>query len=219
MKRWTVSGLRQGNSMRRLGRYDALDTMMSGWRPDELDRPDLWMCHLAYAAKFASCFTPLFRDAAIPATQFGDRPSYQMDPASKREALRKSTWMSEGPTSSWSSRLCRIWILSVPRVSERCCRLPPIRVSGEYSMIKAAAQSGWLDERRAMMESLLSIKRAGADIILTFCKGRRRAAPVTARNESYREPPHPHPGLFSGDHRRVLMVIIAAATARFWIRW
>ncbi len=124
---------------------------------------------MAYAAKYASSFYGPFRDAAESAPQFGDRRSYQMDPANSNEAMREiSLDIEEGadiimvkPALSY---------LDVIRRASREFDLPlaAYNVSGEYSMIKAAAEKGWLDGERVMMEVLTSIKRAGADIIITY---------------------------------------------------
>ena len=124
---------------------------------------------MAYAAKYASSFYGPFRDAADSAPQFGDRHSYQMDPANSKEAMREiSLDIEEGadiimvkPALSY---------LDVIRRASREFDLPlaAYNVSGEYSMIKAAAEKGWLDGERVMMEVLTSIKRAGADIIITY---------------------------------------------------
>ena len=137
---------------------------------DELDRAGFVdIPIMAYAAKFASCFYAPFRDAANSSPQFGDRQSYQMDPANKREALREIDLDVEEGADIIMVKPAMPYLDVISAARERT--LLPIaayQVSGEYSMIKAAAQAGWLDERRAMMESLLSIKRAGAEIILTY---------------------------------------------------
>jgi porphobilinogen synthase len=124
---------------------------------------------MAYAAKFASCFYAPFRDAAHSAPQFGDRQSYQMDPANAREALREiESDIEEGADIVMvKPALPYLDIIAAAR-ARTLLPLAAYQVSGEYSMIKAAAQAGWLDESRAMMESLLAIKRAGADLILTY---------------------------------------------------
>ncbi len=148
---------------------DMMDGRVAAIR-DELDRAgfaDLPI--MAYAAKFASCFYAPFRDAANSSPQFGDRQSYQMDPANKREALREIDLDVEEGADIIMVKPAMPYLDVISAARERT--LLPIaayQVSGEYSMIKAAAQAGWLDERRAMMESLLSIKRAGAEIILTY---------------------------------------------------
>lgn len=136
----------------------------------ELDRagfPELPI--MAYAAKFASCFYAPFRDAASSSPQFGDRQSYQMDPANRREALREIALdVEEGADIIMvKPALPYLDIIAAAR-TQVLLPVAAYQVSGEYSMIKAAANAGWLDESRAMMESLLSIKRAGADLILSY---------------------------------------------------
>ncbi len=124
---------------------------------------------VAYSAKYASSFYGPFREAAESAPQFGDRKTYQMDPANGDEAIREiSLDVSEGadmimvkPALAYLDIICRA-------KQEFDLPLAAYHVSGEYSMIKAAAQLGWLDEEKAMLESLTSIKRAGADIIITY---------------------------------------------------
>ena len=124
---------------------------------------------MAYAAKFASCFYAPFRDAAGSAPQFGDRQSYQMDPANRREALREITLdVEEGADIVMvKPALPYLDVIAAAR-AQTSLPVAAYQVSGEYSMIKAAGKAGWLDESRAMMESLLAIKRAGADLILTY---------------------------------------------------
>jgi len=124
---------------------------------------------LAYAAKFASCFYAPFREAADSSPQFGDRQSYQMDSANLREALREIELdIQEGADIVMVKPA--LPYLDVIHAARRAFDRPvaAYQVSGEYSMIKAAAQKGWLDERRAMLETLVSIRRAGADLILTY---------------------------------------------------
>ena len=124
---------------------------------------------MAYAAKFASCFYAPFREAAGSSPQFGDRQSYQMDTANIREALREIELdIQEGADIVMVKPA--LPYLDVIHAARRACDRPiaAYQVSGEYSMIKAAAQKGWLDERRAMLETLVSIRRAGADLILTY---------------------------------------------------
>jgi len=124
---------------------------------------------LAYAAKFASCFYAPFREAAASSPQFGDRQSYQMDSANLREALREIELdIQEGADIVMVKPA--LPYLDVIHAARRAFDRPvaAYQVSGEYSMIKAAAQKGWLDERRAMLETLVSIRRAGADLILTY---------------------------------------------------
>ena len=124
---------------------------------------------MAYAAKFASCFYAPFRDAAGSVPQFGDRQSYQMDPANGREALREIALdVEEGADIVMvKPALPYLDVIAAAR-AHTSLPVAAYQVSGEYSMIKAAAKAGWLDESRAMLESLLSIKRAGADLILTY---------------------------------------------------
>ena len=124
---------------------------------------------MSYAAKYASSFYGPFRDAAHSAPQFGDRRSYQMDPANSREAIREiSLDVEEGADIIMVKPA--LAYLDVIRWARREFDLPlaAYNVSGEYSMIKAAAEKGWLDGNRVMMEVLTSIKRAGADIIITY---------------------------------------------------
>ena len=124
---------------------------------------------MAYAAKFASCFYAPFREAAASGPQFGDRQSYQMDPANLREALREIEFdIQEGADIVMVKPA--LPYLDVIHAARRAFDRPiaAYQVSGEYSMIKAAAQQGWLDEQRAMLETLVSIRRAGADLILTY---------------------------------------------------
>jgi porphobilinogen synthase len=148
---------------------DMMDGRVAAIR-DELDRagyPDLPI--MAYAAKFASCFYAPFRDAAGSSPQFGDRQSYQMDPANKREAMREIALdIEEGADIVMvKPALPYLDVIATAR-AQTWLPIAAYQVSGEYSMIKAAGKAGWLDESRAMLESLLAIKRAGADLILTY---------------------------------------------------
>ncbi|MGI5843157.1 MAG: porphobilinogen synthase [Candidatus Xenobium sp.] len=124
---------------------------------------------LAYAAKFASAFYGPFREAAQSAPQFGDRRSYQMDPANRREALREvQADLQEGADLVMvKPALAFLDVLREVR-DEVTCPLAAYNVSGEYSMVKAAARMGWIDERAVTLEILTGIKRAGADLILTY---------------------------------------------------
>lgn len=125
---------------------------------------------MSYAAKYASGFYGPFRDAAESAPQFGDRRSYQMDPANGAEALREVALdVAEGadilmvkPALSYLDIVRRV------KVAHPEVPLAAYNVSGEYAMVKAGAQAGWIDERRVALEILTSIKRAGVDIILTY---------------------------------------------------
>ena len=124
---------------------------------------------LSYAAKYASVFYGPFREAAESAPQFGDRRSYQMDPANQREALREIALDIEEGADMIMVKPAMPY-LDVVQLAKLEFDLPvaAYQVSGEYSMIVAAARNGWLDLDRAMSESLTSIKRAGADLILTY---------------------------------------------------
>jgi len=124
---------------------------------------------MSYAAKFASCFYGPFREAAESPPQFGDRKSYQMDPANRLEAMREIALdIDEGADIVMVKPAMPC--LDIIREARDNFDLPiaAFQVSGEYSMIHAAAQYGWLDLDTSMMESLISIKRAGADLILTY---------------------------------------------------
>ena len=124
---------------------------------------------MAYGAKYASSFYGPFREAAESAPQFGDRRAYQMDPANADEAIREiSLDVNEGADIIMvKPALPYLDIISRAR-QEFDLPLAAYNVSGEYAMLKAAGQLGWLDEEKAMMESLTAIKRAGADIIITY---------------------------------------------------
>ncbi len=148
---------------------DMMDGRVAAIR-DELDQRGFeHVPIMSYAVKYASCLYAPFRDAAFSSPAFGDRCSYQMDPANAREAVREvQADVEEGadvvmvkPALSYLDVISRVRAqVAVP--------LAAYQVSGEYSMIKAAAQQGWLDESKVMLETLLSIKRAGADLILTY---------------------------------------------------
>ena len=124
---------------------------------------------LAYAAKYASCFYGPFREAAESAPQFGDRKAYQMDPANSDEAIREITLDVEEGADIVMVKPALAYLDIIRRAREEFdLPIAAYNVSGEFAMIQAAAQLGWLDGERAMMEALTSIKRAGADIILTY---------------------------------------------------
>jgi porphobilinogen synthase len=124
---------------------------------------------LSYAVKYASSFYGPFRDAAESAPQFGDRRAYQMDPANAREAVREAALDVEEGADILMVKPALPYLDILARMRpEFDLPLAAYQVSGEYAMIKAAAQKGWLDETAVMLESLLSIKRAGADLILTY---------------------------------------------------
>ncbi len=124
---------------------------------------------LSYAAKYASCFYGPFRDAAHSAPSFGDRKTYQMDPANVREAIKEIALDIEEGADMVMVKPALPYLDVISKTREAFnVPIAAYQVSGEYSMIKAAAANGWLDEKRAMTESLTSIRRAGADIILTY---------------------------------------------------
>lgn len=124
---------------------------------------------MSYAAKFASAFYGPFREAAESAPRFGDRRGYQMDPANGREALRELLLDDEEGADILMVKPAMPYLDVLARAREATLKpLAAYQVSGEYAMLKAAARNGWLSEREVVMESLLSIKRAGADLILTY---------------------------------------------------
>ena len=124
---------------------------------------------LAYAAKFASAYYGPFREAVESAPQFGDRRSYQMDPANAREAMREIELDLEEGADMIMVKPAGPYLDIIREARNRfAAPLGAYQVSGEYAMIMAAARNGWIDEERIMMESLISIRRAGADFILTY---------------------------------------------------
>jgi porphobilinogen synthase len=124
---------------------------------------------LSYAVKYASSFYGPFRDAAESAPAFGDRRSYQMDPANLREALREAALDVEEGADILMVKPALPYLDVISQLAgEFDLPLAAYQVSGEYAMIKAAAANGWLDETAVMLESLTAIKRAGADLILTY---------------------------------------------------
>ena len=124
---------------------------------------------LAYSAKFASAFYGPFRDAAGSTPAFGDRRAYQMDPANGDEALREARLDVEEGADIVMVKPALPYLDVIARVKE-ATRMPvaAYNVSGEYAMLKAAAAAGYLDERTAVLEALTSIRRAGADIVITY---------------------------------------------------
>jgi len=125
---------------------------------------------MGYSAKFASGFYGPFREAADSPPQFGDRSSYQMDPANGREAMREIELDVAEGADIIMVKPALPYLDIIRQARDRFPDLPlaAYNVSGEYSMLKAAARLGWLDEKRVALESLISIKRAGADMILTY---------------------------------------------------
>ena len=124
---------------------------------------------MSYAAKYASGFYGPFRDAAESAPQFGDRRSYQMDPPNWREAMREVALDVDEGADIVMVKPALAYLDIISRVRDEFdLPVAAYNVSGEFSMIKAAAQNGWIDHDRVMMETLTAIKRAGADLILTY---------------------------------------------------
>ena len=125
---------------------------------------------LSYAVKYASSFYGPFRDAAEGAPKFGDRKSHQMDPANVREALREAALDVEEGADMLMVKPALAYLDVIRTVKEAFPELPmaAYNVSGEYAMIKAAAANGWIDEAKVTLETLTSMKRAGADLILTY---------------------------------------------------
>jgi len=124
---------------------------------------------LAYAVKYASAFYGPFRDAADSAPQFGDRTGYQMDPANLLEALKEAELDMEEGADMIMVKPAMPYLDIISRVREiSLLPLAAYNVSGEYAMVKAADERGWIDGERVMMEMLISIKRAGSDLILTY---------------------------------------------------
>jgi len=125
---------------------------------------------MSYAVKYASGFYGPFRDAADGAPKFGDRKTHQMDPANAREALREAALDVAEGADFLMVKPALAYLDVIHRVKSQFPELPlaAYNVSGEYAMIKAAAERGWLDERTAVLETLTSIKRAGADLIITY---------------------------------------------------
>lgn len=124
---------------------------------------------MSYAVKYASAYYGPFRDAADSAPQFGDRKTYQMDPANRLEALREAdSDVNEG--ADFIIVKPALSYLDIMRDVKNNVLLPVVayNVSGEYSMVKAAAQNGWVDEKQIVLETLISMKRAGADLIMTY---------------------------------------------------
>jgi porphobilinogen synthase len=146
-----------------------LDGMVGAIRKglDEAGFP--WLPIMSYAAKYASGFYGPFRDAAESPPQFGDRSGYQMDPGNSDEALREVALDIEEGADIIMVKPALAYLDIIRRVKDRFdVPLAAYNVSGEFAMVKAAAQKGWIDERRVTLEILTSIKRAGADMILTY---------------------------------------------------
>lgn len=124
---------------------------------------------LSYSVKYASAFYGPFRDAAESTPKFGDRKSYQMDPANIREAIREASLDVEEGADMLMVKPALAYLDVISAIREEFpYPIVAYNVSGEYSMVKSAGKMGWIDEKRVMMEILLSIKRAGADLIITY---------------------------------------------------
>jgi porphobilinogen synthase len=144
------------------GRVDAIRTAL-----DEEGYAEIPI--MSYAAKYASAFYGPFRDAAESTPQFGDRRSYQMDPANRREALKEVAFDIEEGADIVMVKPALAYLDVISDVKDSFdVPVAAYNVSGEYSLVKAAGKLGWIDEQRVMMEILTSIKRAGADLILTY---------------------------------------------------
>lgn len=135
---------------------------------DQADYRDLPI--LSYAVKYASSYYGPFREAAKGAPQFGDRSTYQMDPANASVALREAALDVQEGADMLMVKPAGAYLDIIYRVKQAYPGLPlcAYQVSGEFAMIKAAAENGWIDEQRVMLESLLAIKRAGADFIISY---------------------------------------------------
>lgn len=146
-----------------------MDGMVSAIRPALDAEGFVNVSILSYAIKYASAFYGPFREAAEGTPQFGDRKTHQMDPANAREALRELALDLEEGADMVMVKPALPYLDIIRRVRD-ACHLPvaAYNVSGEYAMIKAAAANGWLDERAVVLELLTGIKRAGADMILTY---------------------------------------------------
>jgi porphobilinogen synthase len=124
---------------------------------------------MAYSAKYASCFYGPFRDALDSAPGFGDKKTYQMDYANRREAIKETLMDVEEGADIVMVKPAMAYLDIIREVRDSVdVPVSAYHVSGEYAMIKAAAHMGWLDENKAIIESLTSIRRAGADLIATY---------------------------------------------------
>jgi porphobilinogen synthase len=167
LARQAVSHARAGADL--IAPSDMMDGRVAAIR-EELDNNNLHDTGiLSYAVKYASAFYGPFRDAADSAPQFGDRLGYQMDPANAVEAIKEALLDMEEGADMIMVKPALPYLDIVRRVREECL-LPLVayNVSGLYAMVKAAEQKGWIDGKRVMMEMLISIKRAGADLIITY---------------------------------------------------
>ncbi len=167
LKKQVVSHAENGADM--VAPSGMMDGMVKAIR-EALDRAGYtYVPIMAYSAKFASAFYGPFREAAESAPSFGDRRSYQMDPANGREALKEVLMDVQEGADIVMVKPALAYLDVISKVKENT--LLPVcayNVSGEYSMIKAAGKLGWIDEKKVMLEALISMKRAGADMIITY---------------------------------------------------
>ena len=168
LARTALSHARAGADM--VAPSDMMDGRVAEIR-NVLDENDFHMTPImSYAVKYASAFYGPFRDAADCAPQFGDRRSYQMDPANSREALREATLDVDEGADILMVKPAVAYLDIISRLHDEFdLPIAAYHVSGEYAMIKAAEKNGWIDGEKVMAETLLSIRRAGADIIITYC--------------------------------------------------
>ncbi len=147
-----------------------IDGMVKGIRQALDERDFAHLPILSYAVKYASAFYGPFREAADGAPSFGDRRTHQMDPANGREALREARLdVGEGADMLMvKPALAYLDIIRQLRDEHPAIPIAAYNVSGEYAMLKAAAQNGWIDERKTVLETLIGMKRAGADLIITY---------------------------------------------------
>ena len=163
----SVSHVRAGADM--VAPSDMMDGRVGAIRSqlDEEGHPNVAI--IAYSAKYASAFYGSFREAAESTPEFGDRRGYQMDPANIREGVREAQLDLEEGADVLMVKPALPYLDVVRRVKEETgAPVAAFHVSGEYSMLKAAAENGWIDEERAVVETLTAIRRAGADLIFTY---------------------------------------------------
>ena len=167
LARTALSHARAGADM--VAPSDMMDGRVAEIR-SALDENDFHMVPImSYSVKYASAFYGPFRDAADCAPQFGDRRSHQMDPANSREALREATLDVDEGADILMVKPAVAYLDIISRLRDEFdLPIAAYHVSGEYALIKAAAEKGWIDEKRVMAETLLSIRRAGADMIITY---------------------------------------------------
>jgi porphobilinogen synthase len=148
---------------------DMMDGRISALREMLDDNDFTHIPIMSYAVKYASAYYGPFRDAADSTPQFGDRRSYQMDPANRREAIREASLDVDECADYLMVKPALAYMDIIRDIKERFdLPLAAYNVSGEYSMVKAAAQKGWIDHDKVVMETLTGLKRAGADLILTY---------------------------------------------------